>query len=78
MSCSCENSFHWPSQGVSFYLRHATSDPTYDRNSLVSDAEAWVIEDEVSRSWEGSGFDPAEIERRRAGILARGRDQTKQ
>ncbi len=51
---------------------------TYDRNSLVSDAEAWVIEDEVSRSWEGSGFDPAEIERRRAGILARGRDQTKQ
>lgn len=51
---------------------------TYDRNSLVTDAEAWVIEDEVSRSWEGSGFDPAEIERRRAGILARGRDQTKQ
>ena len=50
---------------------------TYDRNSLVTDAEAWVIEDEVSRSWEGSGFDPAEIERRRAGILARGRDQTK-
>ena len=50
---------------------------TYDRNSLVTDAEAWVIEDEVSRSWEGLGFDPAEIERRRAGILARGRDQTK-
>ena len=39
---------------------------TYDRNSLVSDAEAWQIEDEVSRNWEGSGFDPAEIEKRRA------------
>lgn len=49
---------------------------TYDRNSLVSDAEAWRIEDEVSRNWEGSGFDPAEIEKRRAGIMERGRAQT--
>ncbi|MGZ6887632.1 MAG: enoyl-CoA hydratase [Acidimicrobiia bacterium] len=49
---------------------------TYDRNSLVTDAEAWAIEDEVSRTWEGSGFDPAEIERRRAGIMERGRSQT--
>jgi enoyl-CoA hydratase len=49
---------------------------TYDRNSLVTDEEAWRIEDEVSRSWEGAGFDPAEIEKRRAGIMARGRDQT--
>lgn len=51
---------------------------TYDRNSLVTDAEAWVIEDEVSRSWEGSGFDPAEIEQRRRGIMARGRAQTQE
>ncbi len=49
---------------------------TYDRNSLVTDAEAWRIEDEVSRTWEGSGFDPAEIEQRRAGIMERGRAQT--
>ena len=49
---------------------------TYDRNSLVTDAEAWRIEDEVSRNWEGSGFDPAEIEKRRAGIMERGRAQT--
>lgn len=49
---------------------------TYDRNSLVTDAEAWRIEDEVSRTWEGSGFDPAEIEKRRAGIMERGRAQT--
>jgi enoyl-CoA hydratase len=49
---------------------------TYDRTSLVTDEEAWRIEDEVSRSWEGSGFDPAEIERRRAGIMQRGRSQT--
>ena len=49
---------------------------TYDRNSLVTDAEAWRIEDEVSRNWEGSGFDPAEIEKRRAGIMERGRSQT--
>jgi Enoyl-CoA hydratase/carnithine racemase len=48
---------------------------TYDRNSLVSTCEAWVIEDEVSRSWEGPAFDPAEIERRRAGIMERGRSQ---
>ena len=48
---------------------------TYDRNSLVTTSEAWVIEDEVSRNWEGSGFDSAEIERRRAGIMERGRSQ---
>ena len=49
---------------------------TYDESSLTTVGEAWVIEDRVSRSWEGSGFDPAEIEKRRAGIMARGRDQT--
>jgi enoyl-CoA hydratase len=49
---------------------------TYDRNSLVTTAEAWQIEDEVSRTWEGSGFDPAEIEKRRTGIMERGRTQT--
>ncbi len=51
---------------------------TYDRNSLVTAEEAWRIEDEVSRTWEGSGFDPAEIEKRRQGIMARGRSQTQE
>jgi enoyl-CoA hydratase len=49
---------------------------TYDENSLTTTGEAWQIEDRVSRAWEGSGFDPVEIEKRRAGIMARGRDQT--
>jgi hypothetical protein len=49
---------------------------TYDENSLTTTGEAWQIEDRVSRGWEGSGFDPVEIEKRRAGIMARGRDQT--
>ena len=48
---------------------------TYDTNSLGSTAEAWVNEDRVSRSWEGPGFDPVEIEKRRAGIMERGRTQ---
>jgi len=50
---------------------------TYDENSLTTTGDAWQIEDRVSRSWEGSGFDPVEIEKRRAAIVARGRDQTK-
>lgn len=49
---------------------------TYQEGSLGTGDEAWVLEDRVSREWEGSGFDPAEIERRRAGIIARGRAQT--
>jgi enoyl-CoA hydratase len=49
---------------------------TYDESSLTTVGEAWVIEDRVSRSWEGSGFDPTEIEKRRAGIMERGRTQT--
>jgi enoyl-CoA hydratase len=49
---------------------------TYDENSLTTTGEAWMIEDRVSRSWEGSGFDPVEIEKRRAGIMERGRTQT--
>ena len=36
---------------------------------------AWKIEDEVSRGWEGAGFDPAEIDERRAQVTARGRAQ---
>ncbi|HZJ25913.1 MAG TPA: enoyl-CoA hydratase [Acidimicrobiia bacterium] len=50
---------------------------TYDEASLVTEADAWTIEGRVSREWEGAGFDPAEIEKRRAGIVARGREQTR-
>ena len=50
---------------------------TYDENSLTTTGDAWQIEDRVSRSWEGSGFDPVEIEKRSRGIMERGRTQTK-
>jgi enoyl-CoA hydratase len=48
---------------------------TYAENADTTIAEAWKIEDRVSREWEGAGFDPAAIEARRAGILERGRSQ---
>jgi enoyl-CoA hydratase len=48
---------------------------TYAENSDTTVGEAWVIEDRVSREWEGVGFDPAAIEARRLGILERGRAQ---
>lgn len=50
---------------------------TYEESSATTVEEAWAIEHRVSREWEGAGFDPAEIERRRAGIIARGRDQAR-
>ena len=48
---------------------------TYDEVTSTTVAEGWEIEDRVSRTWEGPGFDPASIEARREGILERGRDQ---
>jgi enoyl-CoA hydratase len=48
---------------------------TYAESSDTTIAEAWTIEDRVSREWEGAGFDPAAIEARRLGILERGRAQ---
>ncbi len=48
---------------------------TYRQVTDTTVAEGWRIEDEVSRSWEGAGFDPAEIERKRAAIVERGRSQ---
>jgi enoyl-CoA hydratase len=50
---------------------------TYAEGALLTEEEAWQLEDRVSREWEGSGFDPAEIERKRTGIVARGREQTR-
>jgi enoyl-CoA hydratase len=48
---------------------------TYLEGTDTTIAEAWKVEDRVSREWEGAGFDPAEIEARRQGILERGRSQ---
>jgi len=48
---------------------------TYDEGSLGTTDAAWVLEDEVSRTWEGPGFDPASIEARRQQVIDRGRAQ---
>jgi enoyl-CoA hydratase len=48
---------------------------TYAETSDTTIAEAWTIEDRVSREWEGAGFDPAEIEARRLRVVERGRSQ---
>lgn len=48
---------------------------TYHRIARVRDSAAFAIEAETSQEWLQRGFDPAEVEGRRAGILSRGRDQ---
>jgi enoyl-CoA hydratase len=48
---------------------------TYNEAGTSRDAAAWDLEDRVSRDWEGAGYDPAEIARRRTGIIERGRRQ---
>ena len=48
---------------------------TYAEVTDATIAQGWEIEGRISREWEGSGFDPAEIEARRLGILERGRAQ---
>ncbi len=49
---------------------------TYREGAEGTVAEAWELEDRVAADWQGqSGPDPAEIERRRQGILERGRAQ---
>ncbi|MGZ8763205.1 MAG: enoyl-CoA hydratase, partial [Acidimicrobiia bacterium] len=42
---------------------------TYEEGSLVSLDEAWAVEDHASREWQRQHFDPAEIERKRTGII---------
>ena len=48
---------------------------TYRRGTLVSRAEAWRIEAEAAAAFHGGAVDPAEIERRRRGVVERGRSQ---
>lgn len=48
---------------------------TYAEGSLVSAREAWQIEADVARSWQGGAIDPAAIEARRRAVVERGRTQ---
>jgi enoyl-CoA hydratase len=48
---------------------------TYDEGALLTGADAWHLEGEVSRAWQAQGLDPAAIEARRIAVVARGRSQ---
>ena len=48
---------------------------TYDEGSRLDGAGAWALEAEVSNAWQGAGLDPAQIERNRQAVVARGRTQ---
>ena len=49
---------------------------SYKETALTTAAEGLLIEHRVSQSWQDRHFDPAEIERRRSAVVARGRSQT--
>lgn len=53
----------------------ATLLDTYRRGNLTTAAEAWRIETEAAAAFHGPAVDPAEIERRRRGVVERGRTQ---
>lgn len=48
---------------------------TYAAGSLVTAGEAWLVESDAAAAWQGGGLDTDEIERRRQGIVDRGRGQ---
>ena len=48
---------------------------TYAEGSLVTAGEAWEVESRAAAAWQGQGLDAAEIERRRQGVVDRGRTQ---
>jgi enoyl-CoA hydratase len=50
---------------------------TYAEGSELTGADAWALEGRVAGEWQQAGFDPTEVERRRAGIMDRGRSQTR-
>ncbi|MDY7100278.1 MAG: enoyl-CoA hydratase [Actinomycetota bacterium] len=49
---------------------------TYAATADVAVGEAWEVERSMARAWSSRGFDPAEVEKRREKIMARGREQT--
>ena len=50
---------------------------SYKRIAATTVGDGMDIEQEVARGWQGRKFDPAEVERRRAAIVERGRSQTR-
>ena len=48
---------------------------TYAEGALVTTGDAWEVEARIARAWQGEGIDPAEVEARRAAVVARGRSQ---
>lgn len=46
---------------------------TYDEGSMLTAGDAWAVESRTAAAWQGSGLDPAEIERRRGQVADRGR-----
>ena len=48
---------------------------TYAAVTSTSVADGWLVEAHDARAWSKRGIDPAEIERRRAGIIERGHRQ---
>jgi enoyl-CoA hydratase len=48
---------------------------TYTEAGYATAAEAWDLEADAQRAWQGRGFDPAQIEARRALVTNRGRSQ---
>jgi enoyl-CoA hydratase len=50
---------------------------TYDATTGTTVADGWVVERRMATEWQAGSFDPAEVERRRAAIMERGRQQTR-
>jgi enoyl-CoA hydratase len=48
---------------------------TYAEGSQVTVGDAWLVESDVAAAWQGAGLDAQEIERRRQGVVDRGRTQ---
>jgi enoyl-CoA hydratase len=48
---------------------------TYDEGSRVTSGEAWALELEAARSWQGGGIDTSRVAERRSQVIARGRSQ---
>src|SRR5204862_2899411 len=48
---------------------------TYGATAATTIEEAWRVEARDARAWQGGRFDPSEVERRRTGIVERGRAQ---
>ena len=50
---------------------------TYRATTGTTIDDGWKVERRMATEWQAGTFDPAEVERRRAAIMERGRQQTK-